>query len=116
MSAVAPERLDFDLIREAFDFTSVGLIVSTLDGKVREVNRAFCEMTGYARNEVEGGSFHTFVHPEDAAWTEDHLRSIRAGGPAYASADKRFVRKNGSELWVRCSLAVGRDPQGQPRF
>jgi len=117
MSTLAPQpRLDFDLIREAFDFTSVGLVVSSMDGVVRQVNRAFCEMTGYTRTEVEGQSFKTFVHPEDAPWTEDHLRSIRAGGSPYASADKRFVRKGGGELWVRCSLAVGRDAQGQPRF
>lgn len=117
MSAIVRESsTDFDFIREAFDFTSVGLVVSTMDGVVRQVNRAFCEMTGYDRGEVEGQSFRTFVHPEDAPRTEEHLRSIRAGGAPYASLDKRFLRKGGAELWVRCSLSVGRDPQGEARF
>ena len=113
MSAVARDSsIDFDLIREAFDFTSVGLVVSDMDGAVRQVNRAFCEMTGYVRTEIEGQSFRTFVHPDDVPQTEEHLRAIRAGGPPYASLDKRFVRKGGAEMWVRCSLAVGRDQQG----
>jgi len=117
MSAIVRETaIDFDLVREAFDFTSVGLVVSDLNGTVSQVNRAFCEMTGYGRGDVEGRTFHSFVHPDDAPDTEERLREVRAGGAPYSSLDKRFVRKDGAELWVRCSLAVGRDPQGQARF
>jgi diguanylate cyclase (GGDEF)-like protein/PAS domain S-box-containing protein len=114
MSTIA--RVDLDLVREAFDYTSVGMVVSTMEGTIREVNRAFCEMTGYARDDVEGQSFRVFLHPDDVPVTEEFLRSIRSGGPPYTTLDKRFIRKNGSEFWVRCNLAVGRDAQGQPRF
>jgi diguanylate cyclase (GGDEF)-like protein/PAS domain S-box-containing protein len=118
MSAIAkePPRIDFELIREAFDRTSVGLVVISPDGVFRQVNRAFCEMVGYAREEVEGQSFRQITHPEDIARDEEHLRAIRAGGDIPPTVDKRFLRKNGAEVWVRRSAAVMRDAAGQPRF
>ena len=117
MSAVAKKsRIDFDLVREAFDHTAVGLVVITPEGVFRQVNRAFCEMTGYAREEVEGQSFRRFTHSDDIARDEEHLREIRAGGEIPATVDKRFITKAGRELWVRRSAAVIRDEAGQPRY
>ena len=117
MSAIArdPPRLDFDLVREAFDRTSVGLVVITPEGVFRQVNKAFCDITGYSREELEGQSFRMFTHPDDIARDDEQLRAIRAGGDI-PSVDKRFVRKGGGEVWVRRSAAAMRDPGGQVRF
>jgi diguanylate cyclase (GGDEF)-like protein/PAS domain S-box-containing protein len=117
MSAIPREpAIDFDLVREAFDFTTVGLVVITPEGVFREVNRAFCEMTGYTRAEVEGQSFRQFTHPEDITRDEEQLRHVRSGGDLPNSTDKRFIRKDGTELWVRRSAAVVRDPSGNVRY
>ena len=118
MSAIAtdPPRIDFDLVREAFDRTSVGLVVITPEGVFRQVNRAFCEMTGYSREEIEGQSFRAFTHPDDIARDEDLLRQIRAGGDIASTVDKRFITKSGGEVWVRRSAAAMRDASGQVRF
>ena len=118
MRALAEEpsaRLEFDLIREAFDRTSVGLAVVSLEGIYRQVNRAFCEMTGFSREELEGQSFRRITHPEDVARDEENLRRIRAGQEATPTVDKRYVRKDGSILWVRRTTAIARDAGGQPR-
>jgi len=117
MSAIArdPPRLDFDLVREAFDRTSVGLVVITPEGVFRQVNKAFCDITGYSREELEGQSFRMFTHPDDIARDDEQLRAIRTGGDI-PSVDKRFVRKGGGEVWVRRSAAAMRDPNGQVRF
>jgi diguanylate cyclase (GGDEF)-like protein/PAS domain S-box-containing protein len=116
MSTIASEpRLDFDLIREAFEGTVVGLVVVTPDGVFRQVNRAFCQMTGYAREELEGKSYRTFTHPDDVARDEEQLRAIRGGADLPGAFDKRFIRKDGTELWVRRSAAVLRDASGQVR-
>ena len=116
MSSVAREtRIDFDLIRAAFDGTSVGLVVITPEGIFRQVNRAFCDMVGYAREEVEGQSFRRFTHPDDIARDEEQLKAIRAGGES-STIDKRFIHKSGREVWVRRSAAVLRDETGTPRM
>src|SRR5262249_8582926 len=117
MSAIArdPPRIDFDLVREAFDRTSVGMVVITPEGVFRQVNKAFCDMTGYSPAELEGQSFRMFTHPDDIARDEDQLRAIKAGSDI-PSVDKRFLRKGGGEVWVRRSAAPMRDANGQVRF
>ena len=56
MSAVAkdPSRIDVELIREAFDRTPVGLVVTSPDGVVRLVNRALAEMTNVYQPSADG--------------------------------------------------------------
>jgi diguanylate cyclase (GGDEF)-like protein/PAS domain S-box-containing protein len=120
MSAIAnakePTRIDFDLVREAFDRTSVGLVVISPEGVFRQVNRAFCDILGYTREEIESQSFRQFTHPDDIARDEEQLRAVRAGGDIAATVEKRFLRKGGAEVWVRRSAAVMRDSAGQARF
>ena len=118
MSAVAnePTRVELDLAREAFDRTGVGLVVINPEGIFRTVNRSFCTMLGYEASEIEGQSFLKFTHPEDAARDDALLQQIRAGADTQGAVDKRFIRKDGREVWVRRSATVVRDPNGQARF
>ena len=118
MSAVAnePTRTELDLAREAFDRTGVGLVVINPEGVFRTVNRSFCAMLGYEAAEIEGQSFRKFTHPEDAARDDALLQQIRAGVDAHGAVDKRFIRKDGREVWARRSATVVRDPNGQARF
>ncbi|HET6264442.1 MAG TPA: EAL domain-containing protein [Usitatibacter sp.] len=118
MSAVANEtaRAEFDLAREAFDRTAVGLVVITPEGIFRTVNRAFCTILGYPADELEGQSFKRFTHPDDIVRDEELLHEIRSGADPQGAVDKRFLRKGGGEVWVRRSATVVRDAGGQPRF
>jgi len=118
MSAVAnePPRIEIDLAREAFDRAGVGLVVISPEGVFRTVNRAFCEMVGYTREDLEGQSFRRFTHADDIAVDEDQLREIRAGRDPQGTFDKRFIRKDGGEVWVRRSATVVREASGQARL
>jgi len=118
VSAVTRDGPDtgIDLSREAFDRTAVGLSVITPDGIILQVNRAFCAMVGYAPGELVGRSFTEITHPDDVARDLEALRGARAGAPIPASVDKRYVRKDGSEVWVRRSSEVVRDASGAPRL
>ena len=50
--ALPDGALDIELVLEAFEQTAVGLTLISLDGTFLRVNRTFCEMTGYAREEL----------------------------------------------------------------
>jgi diguanylate cyclase (GGDEF)-like protein/PAS domain S-box-containing protein len=118
LSAVADgsRTLELELVREAFERTAVGLVVITPEGVFRHVNRAFCEMTGYTREEVEGQSFRRFTHPDDLDRDEEQLREIRRGVDFPGPVDKRYLRKGGGEIWVRRVAAVARDASGQAKL
>src|ERR1700687_2754626 len=109
-------RAELDLLREAIEEISVGLAVITTEGIFRQVNRAFCEFLGYSRAELIGQSFRRITHPEDIARDEEHLAMIRAGAEPPSVVDKRYLRKDGQEVWVRRSNAVLKDSSGQARY
>jgi diguanylate cyclase (GGDEF)-like protein/PAS domain S-box-containing protein len=115
MSAVMLEkaRVDFDLLREAFERAPVGLAVVSADGILREANAALCDMTGYAAGDLEGQDWLQLVHPGDQARDAEYLARVRAGGDSERTVETRLVRRDGSELWVRCSTAAADSGDGR---
>ncbi|QJR15216.1 PAS domain S-box protein [Usitatibacter palustris] len=107
-------QVEYELIREAFDKTAVGLTLVNLDGVFQRVNRAFCEILGYTREELLGRSFRDVTHPDDIARDLKHLDELRAGHGVPLSVDKRYIRKDGREVWVRRSVSVlGKEGPGR---
>src|SRR5439155_24469779 len=82
----------------------------------RVVDRAFCEMTGYARAEVEGASYRIIARSDDLGGGEKELQQVRAGGEPQARRDTRFVHKSGAEIWVRVNSSLVRDANGAARY
>lgn len=116
MAPVARELARAELILQAFEHASIGMVVLSPEGVYVRVNRAFCAMTGYSREELEGRPYQGLTHPEDLPHDEDNLSRIRAGGDASLLTEKRIVRKNGDVLWVRRSASVLRNADGSPAY
>ena len=110
------KRLASRVIREVFDLAAVGIVAIAPDGVLRAVNRAFCDMTGYTRAELEGRTFHFLARPEDVPGHEELLAAVRSGGEPPTLLDTHFVHKAGKEIWVRVHLSLMRDESGAPRY
>lgn len=106
---------EFDLVREAFDQTSVGLTLVSLEGEYFLVNRAFCELSGYAKEDLIGRSCHLLTHADDLSADDEALAGACRGVPPPVS-EKRLLRRDGSIVWVRRNSGLMRDAQGTPRF
>jgi diguanylate cyclase (GGDEF)-like protein/PAS domain S-box-containing protein len=103
------------LIREAFDQSSVGLTIVSLEGEFFLVNRAFCELTGYSREELLGNSCCIVARPEDV----EPDRASLAGacrGETPPPMERPIRRRDGSTVWVRRTPGLMRDAAGEPRF
>src|SRR5688572_10692241 len=114
--AATTQPVEPEVVREVFELTAVGLVVLDPDGTLRLVNRAFCQMTGYTRDDLEGRTYHGLVRPEELDSHEGILRTVRAGGEPPPLLDTRLVTKDGREIWVRALTSVRRDAGGTPRF
>ena len=53
--------------------------------------------------------------PADADW-EDTLRQLLSGQREHYTRDRRYARKDGSEVWGRLSVAPVRDAEGQIQY
>ena len=100
--------------RQAFDLVGVGLTQIDREGRYTLVNRRFCEMLGYTREELIGKHFLDVTHPEDRAVDEVFLKDALGTDPHLPMVrEKRYVRKDGSSMWTQRSGALIRDASGK---
>jgi PAS domain S-box-containing protein len=78
----------------------VGLVILDKNKRVICANKALCELTGYAEQEILGNTYTLYTHPDDLAanlvLTDEFFRGVRS---AY-TYEKRYVRKSGDIIWV----------------
>jgi two-component system, cell cycle sensor histidine kinase and response regulator CckA len=96
----------------SFDAASVGQALAGLDGRFLEVNTALASMLGYSVAELRGKPFVELTHPDDVAMSVSARTALVAGEPV-RRMEKRYVRKDGSLLWVDVSIAPVRDADGR---
>lgn len=99
-------------LRAYFESPSVGVVITDASGEFLEVNDTFCAMLGRAREEVVRVGWRGLTHPEDLAAGERGLAQVVAGERARYSADKRYLKKDGSVLWAFISLSRATPPGG----
>jgi diguanylate cyclase (GGDEF)-like protein/PAS domain S-box-containing protein len=100
--------------RRTFELAGVGVALIGLDRRFQRVNRRFAEILGYAEEELVGRTGRELSHPDDM----DHMNAQRprlyAGEVDAVRGEKRYLRKDGSVVWVAYTLAVERDAAGRP--
>ncbi len=90
-----------------FELTSVGMARCDLtSGRFLKVNDVFCQITGYTRRELLTLGIEQITDSDDIA---EHVRLLQEqmnkGGGEF-QIEKRFLRKDGSSVWVQASTNV----------
>jgi diguanylate cyclase (GGDEF)-like protein/PAS domain S-box-containing protein len=81
-------------------------------GRFLYVNPQLCRMLGYAEKELTAMSVGDVSHCEDVHMTDDVRERLRGGELDSFAMEKRYLRKDGSTLWVNLTVAVKRDRHG----
>jgi len=102
--------------RAIFENAGVGITRVDLDGALADVNQKFCEMVGYARDELLGTPVSALTHPDDCGTGEAYRHQLARGEVASATGEKRFLHKNGSIIWVRRTMSIARDDAGNSQY
>lgn len=93
-----------------FEATGDGMVVYTMDGTIVAANPAFCEMNGYACEELVGRNVSLLVHPDKHDLLRELIQTIASGGALRARATN--VRKDGSTFPVEVHGTVFEDESG----
>lgn len=101
--------------RATFDNAAVGIAHVGLDGRWLRCNEALCALTGYAREELLGRTFADITYPEDLEPDWAAVRRLLAGEFETFSMEKRYIRKDGSLIWVQLTVSLLRDAHGCPQ-
>lgn len=86
------------------------------DGRFLRVNPAFCHMLGYTREELQAKDFSAVTHPDDTDRSLEVAGEMIAGEIDKVDMVKRYVRKDGSFLWVSIHSSAVRDPSGEALY
>jgi PAS domain S-box-containing protein len=107
---------DSDLrFRTILDNVPIGVLYSDLDGRVRQTNARFCELTGYSEADVLKMHARDYTHPDDLAQDAELAAQLIAGEVPTARQHTRYVTRDGAIVWVQTTASLLRDEQGEPR-
>jgi PAS domain S-box-containing protein len=100
--------------RGSFESASIGMALVAPDGRFLEINRAFCELVGYSTEEMTSRDFQQITHPDDLARDLENVERTLAGKLDSYQMEKRYIRADGSEVWVMLSVTLVRGADGTP--
>ncbi len=98
--------------RRAFHDTAMGMAIVSLDGKWLQVNQALAEITGHPRDRLIGMSFREITHPDDLDADVEALKQLIGGRRDRYVTEKRYMRADGSVIWISLSVSPVRDEDG----
>ncbi|MFH1057461.1 MAG: PAS domain S-box protein [Pseudomonadota bacterium] len=107
-------RLSERQFRQAFEVAPVGMALVRPDTTLVRVNPRLAEMLAYQPEEMEGRSFEEFTHPEDRGGGKERFRRILEGLEEFNHAYKRYLAKDGREVFCLVGNSAVRDGRGRP--
>jgi PAS domain S-box-containing protein len=95
--------------------TAVGIAHLAMDGRWLRANGRLVDITGYSREELLEKSCQELTHRDDLAASLAQLQALARGDIPNFSLEKRYLRKDGSPVWIRLSVGLVRGEDGQPQ-
>src|SRR5437899_6125903 len=121
--------------RAMFEGAAIGIGICQIDGRILEANPALSGMLGYSQQELAGthaGELYPEhrheigceigresgreIYPDNFSPDERLLAELLRGERGSLEIEKRYRRKDGSELWGHLTVSLGRDARREPAF
>ncbi|HYN23306.1 MAG TPA: PAS domain S-box protein, partial [Thermoanaerobaculia bacterium] len=105
-----------EVFRTMFEASSVGIARTDPEGRFLLTNAAYRRMLGYSAAEMDRLTVEEVTHPND--WPRNRelfQRLINREIPSF-QIEKRYRRKDGSEIWVHNSVSAVFDAADRPLF
>jgi len=100
------------IMSAVFDQTAVGICLTDESGRFVEVNRAYCRIYGYSREELIGNPF-TMVVPEEGRADAMALHDRFMEGEPEIPVEWLVMRKAGKKIHIVVTAALMIDEEGR---
>ena len=95
--------------RSAFDYAAIGMALVSPDGCWLQVNHSLCDIVGYSEPELLGANWESITHTDDRSVVRLHVEQLLKGKIPTYQTEKRYIHKNGSEVWIFLSISLTSD-------
>jgi PAS domain S-box-containing protein len=102
--------------RATFEQAAVGIAHVAPDGRWMRVNQTFCDIVGYSREELLQKTFQDITHPDDLDADLEYVRKVLAAEIQTYHREKRYIRKDGSIVWIDMSVSIVHHASGEPGY
>lgn len=101
-------------LRRLVEGLSTGIAVTDIDGRYLWANPVYCRTVGYSQQELATLDFVTLTDPLDRPANLKLIEQLRSGQRDSFVMDKRYVTKQGTDVWVRVRGSLLHDDDGRP--
>jgi len=110
-------RRSEDRFRAIFEQAAMGVALADANtGRFFQVNQRYCEIVGRSQEELEQLTFQSITHPQDIDDDLETMQQFRVGSLHAYSREKRYLRKDGSEVWVLMAVSPMWAPGESPSY
>jgi diguanylate cyclase (GGDEF)-like protein/PAS domain S-box-containing protein len=117
------DRVEADRVRTAaetrfetgFEQSAIGTAITDLNGIPRRVNAAMCTILGRPAELVVGHRWAEYGHPDEVALAHMMLTRLAAGHETHHD-ERRYLRPDGTIVWVLSHVTLVRDEEKQPQY
>ncbi len=102
--------------RAAFNQAAVGIAHVDIDGSWLRVNGTLCQMLGYSADELTRMRFQDITHADDLSKDVSQMHQLLAGEINTYVMEKRYIRKDGRQLWANLTVSLVRHSTGEPHY
>lgn len=99
-----------------FDKLSIGIAMIDIGGRPFECNSCLQNMLGYSSEELNRLVFANYTHPDDIEKSITYFKELMSGKRTNYNMEKRYIRKDGRQIWVLISVFVAQDTARKPLF
>lgn len=102
--------------RKTFEMAPVGIAHVGIDGRWLWVNQQLCDIVGYTRDELLASTFQDITYAGDVELDLSFVQRMLASELDAYAIEKRYVRRDGSLVWVQLTVSLVRDGAGEPQY
>jgi PAS domain S-box-containing protein len=102
--------------RSVFENSAIGVALTDLNGRFLGTNHVFQAMVGYTEEELHAVSFLDITHEDyrQANWAL--ITELLEGKRRQFQIEKKYLRKDGSSIWVSNNVSLVPGTERVPRF
>ena len=104
------------LLVNAIDYASIGMVLVEPGGKFHKANESFCKIIGYSEKDLSKMNFQEITHPDDHNIGSKIVKKLIDKEIITASFEKRYVKKDGTIIDVYLTTSLLRDAKGSPLY
>lgn len=108
-------KLD-QLFLNAFQYSTIGMALVSIEGQFIKANQALCDLLGYSEEELVALDFQSITYGKDLADDLTQLERLIKGEIRNYIIEKRYINAKGNLIWAELSVSLVKKSDGSPDF